>query len=330
MFIRDEYYHETAIESFIFSFGFLKSKIPAKEIFPVNVETQIFENKNLAISNNIRDFGKIVFSKIYKDFTEYFLQNIDKININVKKYKNYADITYLFNNISINFIDRYISENKFERIINNMKFYYENNKLVLLLKEIKVKFISKINTSKELSDKVLTLDIETLIDENNILIVFCISIYDGKNKMSFFLSDYKNSEELIIAALKSLMRRKYDKHQVYIHNMANFDIMFLLKYLAKLGSIQLVYHNDLILAVTFHYGKDNQYSIRFKDSYKLLLSSLMNLCKSFKVENSKILYPIFFANKSNLDYIGEVPDIKFFKNITLDEYNNYKDKFNDN
>jgi hypothetical protein len=61
----------------------------------------------------------------------------------------------------------------------------------------------------------------------------------------------------------------------------------------------------------------------------MLLASLMKLCKSFKVENSKIIYPIFFANKNNLNYIGEVPDIKFFKkDLSLEEYNNYKCNFN--
>jgi hypothetical protein len=45
------------------------------------------------------------------------------------------------------------------------------------------------------------------------------------------------------------------------------------------------------------------------------------------MENSKSFFPHFFVNENNLDYIGEIPDIKYFNNISLDNYNNYKSKF---
>jgi len=50
------------------------------------------------------------------------------------------------------------SENKFVRIIDNKKFYFENNKQVLFTKEIKTKFISNINKSKNLLNNFITLD----------------------------------------------------------------------------------------------------------------------------------------------------------------------------
>jgi hypothetical protein len=61
-----------------------------------------------------------------------------------------------------------------------------------------------------LSENFLTLDIETFV-QDSILTVFCISIYDGLKCTSFFLTDYKNPEQLILAALKSIMIRKYNK-----------------------------------------------------------------------------------------------------------------------
>jgi hypothetical protein len=97
------------------------------------------------------------------------------------------------------------------------------------------------------------------------------------------------------------MQRKYHNWNVYIHNMAKLDMIFLLNFLIKLGDIQPIFHKGRWIAVNFNFGKDNQYKLRFKDSYLMLISSLMNLCKSFKNENSKIIYPIFFPNKNNLD-----------------------------
>jgi len=56
----------------------------------------------------------------------------------------------------------------------------------------------------------------------------------------------------------------------------------------------------------------------------------MKLCRSFKVEIVKSVFPHLFVNENNLDYIGQVPDFKYFNNINIKEYNEYKAKFNNN
>jgi hypothetical protein len=111
--------------------------------------------------------------------------------------------------------------------------------------------------------------------------------------------------------------------------MAKFDMIFLLKYLVKLGSVQPIIHGGRLISVDLNYGKNNEYQIKFRDSYLILLSSLMKLCKAFKIVNSKTFFPIFFVNENNLDYIGEVPNIKFFPKINMSEYTEYKNKYGD-
>jgi hypothetical protein len=192
---------------------------------------------------------------------------------------------------------------------------------------MKTKFISKLSTTKNLKNNFITLDVETYI-KDSILLVYCISIFDGINTKTFFLNDYKNHEDLIITALKAIMIRKYNRTNVYIHNLAKFDIIFLLKYLVKLGSVQPIIHNQRIICINFNFGKNGEYQLQFRDSYLILLNSLMKLCKSFRVENSKSLFPHSFVNENNLNYIGEVPDFKYFNKITLAEYNKYKANFN--
>ena len=212
------------------------------------------------------------------------------------------------------------------RVLDNKNYYFENNKEILFIKEMKSKFISKLSQIKNLNNKFITLDVETYI-KDSILIVYCISIFDGKNISSYYLSDFKNSEELIISALNSILIRKYNGYNVYIHNLAKFDIIFLLKYLVKLGSVNPVIHNDRIISINFNCGKNNEYQIQFRDSYLLLLNSLAKLCKSFKVENPKSIFPYFFVNENNLNYIREVPDFRYFIKISKNEYQNYKTKF---
>jgi hypothetical protein len=114
-------------------------------------------------------------------------------------------------------------------------------------------------------------------------------------------------------------------------NMAKFDIIFLLIYLVKIAEIHPVIHNGRIISLTVNYGKNNEYQVDFRDSYLLLLNSLSKLSNTFKVENLKSMFPYFFINENNLDYIGEVPDIKYFsKKLSKMDYKNYKNKFSAN
>lgn len=69
-----------------------------------------------------------------------------------------------------------------------------------------------------------------------------------------------------------------------------------------------------------------KYKISFRDSYLMLPTSLAKLAKQFKVVN-KGIFPYDFANFNKLDYIGKVPDFKYFNKITIEQYNNYLNIF---
>lgn len=107
--------------------------------------------------------------------------------------------------------------------------------------------------------------------------------------------------------------------------MAKFDMIFLLKYLAKIGHIKPVIHNGRFISVDL---TSDKVKIKFRDSYLLLLASLNKLCKAFKVKTPKTQFPILFLIENSLEYEGILPDIKFFKSITFEEYNEYKNSFN--
>src|ERR1700744_5691908 len=135
---------------------------------------------------------------------------------------------------------------------------------------------------------------------------------------------------MILDCFKDILIRKYNSSNVYIHNMAKFDVIFFLKYLGKLGSVHPIIHNDRMISINLNYGKNYEYKINFKDSYLILLSSLMKLCKSFGVKNKKTIFPHSFVNENNLDYIGPVPDFKYFKNISKEDYLDYCRQFDNN
>ena len=326
MVFKSEYYNETQIESLIFSYGFKSGIIPNK--INLNVNYFLINNMELPISLSPTDFG-IISRIIDIPNGKLFIVTNDKGQIiMINKFENYNEVEYLMNgNSLIKFRDEIISVNKFMRLIDNKKYYFEDNKQIIFTKEIKTNFIEQTKKSRNLINNFLTLDIETYV-KNEILTPYCISIYDGKNINNFYLSDYKNVDNMILTALKSIMIRKYDGYNIYMHNMAKFDIIFLFKYLLKLGLVHPIIHNNRIISIDFNYGPNNKYQIKFRDSLLLLLNSLDKLSKSFSVKNPKIMFPIFFVNENNLDYIGEVPDIKFFKNIDLKSYKNYISNYN--
>jgi hypothetical protein len=324
---KSEYYNETQIESFNISYGFKEGKVSDKNIINPNLIFQNYKNNKLVISFNPLDFGKVLTITKLDIETLYILQAEDYLIIKILNSENQNSIEiFKKGDLLIKFTDIKLNNSRFVRIIDNKKYYFENNQEIIFTREIKSKFISKLSKSNKLINNFITLDIETFI-KNNVLIPYCISIYDGKRSYSYFISDFNNSAELIIFALKSIMIRKYNGYNVYIHNMAKFDIIFLLKYLVKLGKVEPIIHNSRIISINLNFGTDFEYRLQFKDSYLLLLNSLAKLTVGFGVETLKSIFPFFFVNENNLDYIGEVPDIKYFNKISKSEYLNYCNNF---
>jgi DNA polymerase type B, organellar and viral len=328
---KSEYYNETSIDSFIFSYGFKKGSAPNKENFKENVYLQNYKNNKLVISYNPLDHGKLIIKNNFNNYSQYILQTKEGNLIHFKQFDKYNEVEIFSNigNIMVIYKDEWISENQFVRILDNKKFYFENNKEILFTKEMKTKFISKLSPTKNLKNKFITLDIETFIKENT-LIPYLIRFYDGINCYSYWLGNYSSVEAMILDCFKDILIRKYNGSKVYIHNLAKFDIIFLLKYLVKLGSVQPIIHNGRIISIDLDFGKDCEYKITFKDSYLILLASLMKLCKSFNVENKKSIFPHLFVNENNLNYIGPVPDFKYFINVSKEDYLEYCKQFNNN
>jgi hypothetical protein len=132
---------------------------------------------------------------------------------------------------------------------------------------------------------------------------------------------------MILSGLNLIMSRKYNGYNIYVHNLAKFDIIFLFKYLLKIALINPIIHNDRIISIKVNSGK---YKFELKDSYLILLASLDKLCNSFQVETVKAIFPHLFITKNNLNYEGKVPEIQHFIKINNGKYNEYFDSFNSN
>ena len=156
---------------------------------------------------------------------------------------------------------------------------------------------------------------------------YLISYYDGTKAYSFYLSDYKTPQDMIIACFKSIVIRKYKGYTIYVHNLANFDGIFLTEALVNHYNIKPIINNGRLISLTI---SSDKYSLKIYDSYQLLLSPLRKLAISFNCSTLKGVFPFAFVNliNINLDYNGLVPSHEYYDNFTIEEYNNYTLDYN--
>lgn len=161
------------------------------------------------------------------------------------------------------------------------------------------------------------MDIETYIDEG-IVKPFLISYYDGKLSRSFYLSDFKDENEMILVCLMSVIKSKYNGYVIYLHNLSKFDSAFIMRHLAKINDNKArgpLMKDGRVIEFRVKLGR---VTVKFRDSLLMLPMSLKLLGKSFGVEE-KGQFPIFFSKKDTLEYVGKLPDIKYFKEISSEE-----------
>ena len=190
--------------------------------------------------------------------------------------------------------------------------------------------INGLKQHNDINTKFITLDIETREEivsvdgkEKASLKPYCISLYDGKKAWSFYLSDFNSVDDMLTAAIKSLMRNKYNNHSVYAHNLSKFDGIYLLRVLAQLGLKKPIIKDGNMIALPINWNLRNNKigTITFKDSLLMLPQSLRSLAKSFNVEE-KSHFPFKFVNDPNvpLNYVGNIPSIDHWNDITQEEY----------
>lgn len=182
-----------------------------------------------------------------------------------------------------------------------------------------------INSSHQ-SDKFITMDLETRTI-NEIMTPYAASIFDGTEKVSFYLEEFSNPNDLLTTALKYLMQAKYHNYKIYIHNFSFFDGVFLLRILSELSPLNIrpIIRDGRIIDLKFSFFiYKNKINLYFRYSYLLLPSSLSKLALNFGVEN-KGIFPSKFVNNPeiSLNYDGPIPNIKYFYKLTEEEYRTY-------
>ena len=332
--VSSETYTTKPIKSIIFSYGIREGKIDQSinEISSTNINQkyQIFYNNKLPIVKTglPSEYGKILSENNNQYTISVHNKNLILLDMMYKDNNKINRIKYIKNNrIIANWTDTILDENSIVREIGKSIYYYENMELVLVKVIKKSKPIDKIKVNNKPLNKIITMDLETVLIDN-VHVPYLLSWFDGSINKSYIInpSDPITIEleilKMINRAINDICIRKYKNYKVYLHNFSKFDGYFLVKYLAKIGSCDPIIHKGKIISLNFNY---NNYNITFKDSYLLLPSSLRKLGKSFNVELLKGIFPYALTD---INYKGNVPEFKYFSDITIEDYNKYKNSFN--
>jgi hypothetical protein len=176
------------------------------------------------------------------------------------------------------------------------------------------------------------------VPKHNILYYnYSLGFYTEGNVNIFYIDETFDFDILIFRCLDAMLVDKYNGYTFYVHNLANYDMYFLLP---ALNRISKKYPNKYKFKESLIFRDGNEIicmkisskietanssktiHIKLVDSCKLLDSSLDKLCKTFNTEVRKTYFPYNFVSINTLFYTGNKPSIKQYENIDKIVYKN--------
>jgi len=262
-------------------------------------------------------------------------------------------IVYKFDSVTknlykyIDFIDSRSDEYDIIREINNNIIYYRNGKVLFIEEKLKSKLITKLNIDIKYDNKFGTFDIECYLDKVNNktytkeelknkkekFIPFACKWKIKKINKEYYLTNFNNYEEMFDKCFIDIMENCND-YNIYAHNLSSFDGILILKSLYRNFNVKIKFKDNKIMIFKVskqikNKNKTIKLSFNFVCSLNLLPLKLVELIEAFNIDKLKLPFPYKFITKDNLNYIGEIPDFEYYKDIiNIEEYLKLYYKFN--
>lgn len=277
-----------------------------------------------------KDLGYLIYERDnIKGFKYSNTVIIEKTSIGLNMFK----YTVFKRNIPIlTYVDTINYNGTWIRTFNKLSKYYDDkNNLIKIETSFDVKYIQPLNPSTKLNENILTLDIETRQFNDGHMEPVALAVCCGEEQVEkFYLTEYANVDQMIITCFQFIMNN-YPNSVVYAHNMGGFDSYFFLNSVLNLYEITPIMKDSRFISLTVavkqneFYGKVGVKQKKIKtfkilDSFNLLPKSLRSLAEIFKLPIQKAHFPFELLNLLNLNYVGDMPDRKFFPYLTEAEY----------
>lgn len=325
--VSSDFYHidESNISSLIFI-------IHGERLLPTDISNDL-------LSSNIKSYVS-AHSRFLNINSEISIKSLDDV-ITVNHLDNDTYIYYmpstkpskknnLFNKLIISRISDHMYKGqftKYNKLSIEMIYSINPNSLMLDIFSIATKpYESHIKPKRKYNVSAhdfITFDIETYSDINGFQIPYAAG-FKSANRHGI----YYNTADPVNDALLDIFEHAPDNTIIYAHNFSGFDGRYILSILYQNNyKVEIINNGYDILGVIAHVKINNKKKkFIFKDSYKLMPLSLDSLAKSFGLIGKSHI-PYDFINADTLKYIGPKPSIKFFKNISIDDYNNLPDEY---
>ena len=287
---------------------------------------RFFNGSILPLSMNLKLYG----NKLNKFFSSYYILKFD-LDPEGLFFKKNEFIFYirvdgdrhegiLFSNQEIvyRFEDVLIEGNLFIRFMDKYAIYIDNFSITYFDRLLNNSFISPSRPNLKLNTNIVTFDIETYVKDGK-FVPFCCGWYQGDLMRTYYLTDFNSHYDMLLLALTEMLDFNPNA-KVYIHNLANFDYMFLIKVLFKNFIVKPYFKDNKMINLVYHHKDNDKSKIFLFDSYLILPSSLRTLASKYKVSDQKGFFPYKMVEENTLDYIGITPDISLFNGITPEEY----------
>ena len=131
----------------------------------------------------------------------------------------------------------------------------------------------------------------------------------------------KNSVDLILKLIDTILTTKYDNKTWYIHNFGGYDASFIVHTLVEVNRISInkgkgeiyklntTFRDDKIIKLSI---RKDRYTMNIVDSYAILGFSLHDLCIAYKTDVSKYIFPYRFMTEKTLHYEGNKPGLEYW------------------
>ena len=240
--------------------------------------------------------------------------------------KSYT-VNVIFNNTVLATFQDFFLSRGFYRKLNSKTLFILDGVIISESTNKSCQYITKLLEVQNFNDKFMTMDIETII-VNNEHIPVAIGLYHPT--FDFEYLTINQSSHFMDTAIVNLMHEKFHGFHIYLHNFARFDSAFLIPKLVKYGEVKPFLRDGKIIFLEFCFNFDGRpCKITFNDSFLILPYSLRKLCMSFEIKQHKSYFPFSFMNEMNsISYIGPKPKIEYFEGIPFDVYNSLPQHYN--
>lgn len=177
------------------------------------------------------------------------------------------------------------------------------------------------------SDKYIYFDFECdIVSEEKHIPNYCVAQYHGLDENFTFNS----CDEFC----KWIFQEKHNKYTFIAHNGRGYDFQLIMEWIYKHTTYKpfTIYAGSKIMT----FSVKGEYEIRFLDSLNFLTMPLSAFPKTFGLkELKKGFYPYWFNTKENWNYVGPLPDKKYYKpnqmkTETRAEFNEWYDNLKKN